>query len=270
VDPDERMTADEAFGAAWLNRRHGATTRDPLAEEIEHVKASIIKYSHYPKLKRMALMEVAHQSTSAEIGILRKMFQQYDTKRDGQLSYEEFKAAISAASMDTTEEEHQRIFDAIVCCYCVHWNDCSCGCTCNLPLSRIDICRTLTVLVTFSGLSLSQRLWKLTVQLYVIKAETRNPADKRGIGHFSNLCVPRFRARRKSPRPLTRSTLMIQVISLLKTSLKSWGRKSHRKRLGLLLKKLISSRMVASVTANLWHYGRRTTGKQIHSQAKQF
>ena len=35
VDPEDRMTADEALRAAWLNRRFQATVRNPLAEELE-------------------------------------------------------------------------------------------------------------------------------------------------------------------------------------------------------------------------------------------
>jgi hypothetical protein len=55
---------------------------------------------------------VAHKSTSAEIGILRKVFQQCDKKGVGHLNYEEFKAAITAAGF--AEEDYQKIFDAIV------------------------------------------------------------------------------------------------------------------------------------------------------------
>ena len=38
----------------------------------------MIRYAGYSKLKKMALMVVAHKSSSEEIGILRKIFQKYD------------------------------------------------------------------------------------------------------------------------------------------------------------------------------------------------
>jgi calcium-dependent protein kinase len=112
VDPDDRATATEASSASWLNRRMAATVRNARDDEINNAKASILKYSKYSKLQKMALMVIAHKSTSAEIGILRKIFQQYDTERDGQLSYEEFKAAIREVGL--SEDDYRNIFDAVV------------------------------------------------------------------------------------------------------------------------------------------------------------
>lgn len=112
VDPDDRATAEESTKASWLNRRIGATVRNPHEDEINNAKASIIKYSKYSKLQKMALMVVAHKSTSAEIGILRRIFQHYDTEKDGSINYEEFKAAIKEAGF--TENDYRNIFDALV------------------------------------------------------------------------------------------------------------------------------------------------------------
>lgn len=110
VDPEERATADEAFRAAWLNRRYSATVRNPHSDEVDSANQSLVKFSSYSKLKKVALMVIAHKSTSDEIGILRKVFQQYDTDKNGVLSYHEFKAAFDAAGY--TEEDCQRMFDA--------------------------------------------------------------------------------------------------------------------------------------------------------------
>jgi hypothetical protein len=56
VDPDDRATSDEAMKASWLNRRFGATVRNPYVEEKESVKSSIVKYADYSKLRKVALM----------------------------------------------------------------------------------------------------------------------------------------------------------------------------------------------------------------------
>ena len=55
---------------------------------------------------------VAHKSTSAEIGILRKVFQQCDKRGVGHLNYEEFKASFTAVGY--TEEDYRKVFDAVV------------------------------------------------------------------------------------------------------------------------------------------------------------
>lgn len=111
LDPNDRATPEEAMSSTWLNRRHGATVRNPHVEEMIMAKRSLMKFAKYSKLRKVALMVVAHKSTSAEIGILRKIYQKYDTKGDGQLSYDEFKAAVSDIGMD--DRECQEIFDAV-------------------------------------------------------------------------------------------------------------------------------------------------------------
>lgn len=110
VDPDDRATADEAFRASWLNRRHSATVRNPHSDEYNNAAKSLANYSNYSKLKKVALMVIAHKSTTDEIGILRKVFMQYDVDKNGVLSYEEFKKAFDAAGY--SEEECERMFDA--------------------------------------------------------------------------------------------------------------------------------------------------------------
>ena len=57
-------------------------------------------------------MVVAHKSSSEEIGILRKVFQKFDSRRDGSISYEEFCEALSHSGHS---EHHLRdMFDAVV------------------------------------------------------------------------------------------------------------------------------------------------------------
>jgi serine/threonine protein kinase len=141
VDPDDRATTEEAMKASWLNRRFGATVRNPKAEEMNSAKDSLLRYAGYSKLQQLALMGtctvftlllrtrfisvshvmsfmffclvvIAHKSTSSEIGMLRKIFQQFDTDGIGHLNYEQFKGAI--ADPELTEADYRRIFDAVV------------------------------------------------------------------------------------------------------------------------------------------------------------
>lgn len=57
-------------------------------------------------------MVIAHKSTTEDIGILRKLFQQYDTEKNGVLSFDEFKHAM--ATHGYSENEMQEMFDAAV------------------------------------------------------------------------------------------------------------------------------------------------------------
>lgn len=57
-------------------------------------------------------MVVAHKSSSEEIGILRKVFQKYDSRRDGSITYDEFCLALE--EFGHSEEDLQRMFQAVV------------------------------------------------------------------------------------------------------------------------------------------------------------
>ena len=111
LDPDDRSTADEALRASWLHRRHAATVRNPQEGELENVRRSLKRYVRYPKLRRLALMVIAHKSTTDEIGILRKVFHHYDTDRSGALNYETFVQILNEAGF--SEDEYRDVFDAV-------------------------------------------------------------------------------------------------------------------------------------------------------------
>lgn len=111
LDPNDRATAEEALSASWLNRRHTATVRNPHSDEIERVRQSMLDFSSYSKLRKIALMVIAHKSTSEEIGILRKVFQQYVKDGSGHLDFDDFKTAMQ--DVGCTDEDYRTLFDAI-------------------------------------------------------------------------------------------------------------------------------------------------------------
>jgi Ca2+-binding EF-hand superfamily protein len=57
-------------------------------------------------------MIVAHKSTAEEIGILRKVFQRFDTKKKGQIVFEDFKEGFTAYEFSDDELAH--LFKGIV------------------------------------------------------------------------------------------------------------------------------------------------------------
>eukprot|EP00934_Nitzschia_sp_Nitz4_P009415 Nitzschia sp. Nitz4//scaffold133_size116822//56256//65702//NITZ4_003807-RA/size116822-snap-gene-0.16-mRNA-1//-1//CDS//3329535396//9405//frame0 len=111
LDPEERADADTALRSTWLNRRHAATTRAANEEEEEKARSSMLRYVGYSKLKKMALMVIAHKSSSEEIGILRKVFQKFDSRRDGSISFEEFCEVMS--TFGYAQEDLKTMFDAV-------------------------------------------------------------------------------------------------------------------------------------------------------------
>lgn len=113
LDQDERIDATTALSSTWLNKRFAATTRGPLVEEETMARQAMLRYAGYTKLKRMALMVVAHKSTSEEIGILRKVFQKYDSGRDGCLTFEQFCEALKESGHST--DDMKAMFEAVVC-----------------------------------------------------------------------------------------------------------------------------------------------------------
>ena len=57
-------------------------------------------------------MVVAHKSSSEEIGILRKIFQKFDKKRDGSIGFEDFCSAL--AEFGHSEQDLKEMFEAVV------------------------------------------------------------------------------------------------------------------------------------------------------------
>uniref|UniRef100_A0A7R9W389 Protein kinase domain-containing protein n=1 Tax=Pseudictyota dubia TaxID=2749911 RepID=A0A7R9W389_9STRA len=110
VDPEVRPTADEARKSLWLNRTFTQTVR--VSDEMEgDVSASIYNFSNYSQLQKLALMIVAHKSSSDEIGFLRKAFEKYE-KGAGVISKSEFQTCLVDYGYST--EELDRMFEAVV------------------------------------------------------------------------------------------------------------------------------------------------------------
>jgi Ca2+-binding EF-hand superfamily protein len=65
-----------------------------------------------PFVSVQALLVIAHKSTSDEIGILRKIFEKYDTKRNGVISLDDFKAALQIYGY--SDEELESMFNRVV------------------------------------------------------------------------------------------------------------------------------------------------------------
>ena len=73
---------------------------------------NILSYAKTSEMKRIAAVVVAHKSSSAEILEMRKAFDKYDKKKDGVISWEEFKLAL--AEFSYTDEDLNDMFSQMV------------------------------------------------------------------------------------------------------------------------------------------------------------
>jgi len=94
-DPKSRPTAEEAKQCLWLNMKLNSSVRTATENEMDAIAISIESYSSKRTLQKLALMVIAHKSTSEEIGFLRKVFKRYDTDKSGAISLDEFKQCLS-------------------------------------------------------------------------------------------------------------------------------------------------------------------------------
>mmetsp|Transcript_6011 Transcript_6011/g.12591 ORF Transcript_6011/g.12591 Transcript_6011/m.12591 type:complete len:729 (-) Transcript_6011:177-2363(-) len=95
ADPDKRLSADEALQHEWLALRTKKHEDASEVEVMDNVQATIQNFADYSKLKKLALMVIAHRSTSDEIGFLRRAFEKYDRERTGIVTLQEFKSCLA-------------------------------------------------------------------------------------------------------------------------------------------------------------------------------
>jgi len=112
LDPKERLTGEQALGHKWLSEKFPLRDRIPSARYLNSVGESIADYGDVGEFKKMALLLIAHKSSSDEIIELRKAFDAYDTSNDGMICMSEFKAAMDSSD-NYTEAEVENIFETL-------------------------------------------------------------------------------------------------------------------------------------------------------------
>lgn len=105
----------------WLKRNHEQAPISNLL--MDNVSASIRTFATYGKLKKLALLVVAYKSTDEELGFLRKIFDQFDSTKNGEVSSEEFRKALTVYQY--TDEELESMYAAldIDCTGKVHYSE---------------------------------------------------------------------------------------------------------------------------------------------------
>lgn len=105
VDPNKRPTAEAALRCEWL-AQNSETKEDALDVDVmDNIQGTIQNFSDYSQLKKLALMIIAHRSTSEEIGFLRRAFDKYDVEKTGVVTLQEFKGCLQPYGYNDNELE---------------------------------------------------------------------------------------------------------------------------------------------------------------------
>lgn len=113
VDPKLRMNASAALEHDWFSKEFPLSDRAPNQEMMDSVHDTIVHYGAVSEFKKMALMVIAHKSTTEEIFGLRQAFDAFDTANNGTISLEEFKAAMEKSEVKYSEKDIEKIFQSI-------------------------------------------------------------------------------------------------------------------------------------------------------------
>jgi calcium-dependent protein kinase len=112
LDPKVRSTSVQAQQHIWMSKEFKLSDRAPTAVMSDLVADNLLLYKHNASLKKIALNVIAHQSTTEEVLELRKAFDQFDTRNNGVISFDEFKGAIQD-KCSLSEEAAKELFDSI-------------------------------------------------------------------------------------------------------------------------------------------------------------
>lgn len=115
VDADERPIAEVALKLPWFANDFFANRRNTEEVQLHAVQENLEKFSKYSKIKKLALMVIAHKSSTEDIGFLRDAFAKYDIEKNGTICFEEFQAAL--ADFGYKQDELRTMFAGVVSSY---------------------------------------------------------------------------------------------------------------------------------------------------------
>lgn len=113
VDARVRLNAVQALKHPWLDSQCPRSDKIPDQAVLDSVHESIAAYGTLGHFKKMALMVIAHQSTTEEIKELRKVFNAYDTTNSGTLTFQEFREAMMSSNNHYTESDIETLFKSV-------------------------------------------------------------------------------------------------------------------------------------------------------------
>ena len=110
VPEKERFNAEQVLAHKWFQNANEA----PLSEIEFNAHNLFMNFVNGSMIKKMGLMFIATRLDENEINNLKKVFSAFDTGKDGQISYEEFKQGLMGLKSNKIKEEDVKsLFDKI-------------------------------------------------------------------------------------------------------------------------------------------------------------
>ena len=112
MDPLDRPQADEALKSRWMKKQFPPGTQNPTLQSRDRLDAKrrLHAYGKEAKLKRLALLFLAHNSTTNEIAKMRELFEEIDEDGNGEISLAELKKVLGGKDCNMSAANVKQIF----------------------------------------------------------------------------------------------------------------------------------------------------------------
>lgn len=107
-DPQARWTTAEALDSPWLKEKSGSNKEIEVERDVVD---SLQRFTSYSRIKKAALMVVAHKSTGDDLKQLNEAFLSIDRNRTGVITVDELRHILQQHGIE--DEETQKLFDGL-------------------------------------------------------------------------------------------------------------------------------------------------------------
>lgn len=115
MDPLDRPLAEEALKSKWMKKQFppGAPNHKLQPSDRLNARQRLCAYGKEAKLKRIALLFLAHKSTTSEIAKMRELFEEIDEDGNGEISLAELKKVLGGEDCKLSSADVKKIFKGV-------------------------------------------------------------------------------------------------------------------------------------------------------------
>lgn len=112
LDERKRLSAEQALRHPWFSSEANLSHREPDLDAIKCTQTRLVQYAESGEFRKVVLNVMAKRATTDDILGLRDIFNEYDTNKDGTISFGEWKKALAQSNL--SDEMIQSIFRKLV------------------------------------------------------------------------------------------------------------------------------------------------------------